>query len=342
MLNPQQMVVMARDALLAMQRHSWEQGTASQALLEMGENEMVVMMAREAANRQLPDGRLAVIGGQGAVTDPSAIGEALLFAARVTNDPALHCAAAEQLAWLMERAPRTPEGTLHHVVERPQVWVDSFYMAPPFLAAAGESAEAVRQVEGLRRLLWDADRRLYHHIWDDGAQEFTRAAFWGVGNGWAAAGMARVLELLPPEMAEDRVRLAGYVREGLDGCLACQRPDGLFHDVVDDPSSFVETNLAQMLAYTIYRGINGAWLPQTYQAAADRMRAAAQGKVDAYGFVQGVCAAPHFDRPGIAPEGQAFFLLMEAAAARLVGPAEEEPPRRARREARGRGRRIER
>lgn len=50
--------------------------------------------------------------------------------------------------------------------------------------------------------------------------------------------------------------------------------------------------------------------------AADRMRAAARAKVDADGFVQGVCAAPLFASPGVSAEGQAFFLLMEAAAAR--------------------------
>ena len=43
------------------------------------------------------------------------------------------------------------------------------------------------------------------------------------------------------------------------------------------------------------------------------MREAAHGKVDEYGIVQGVCGAPNFDRSGSAPEGQAFFLLMEAA-----------------------------
>ena len=37
-------------------------------------------------------------------------------------------------------------------------------------------------------------------------------------------------------------------------------------------------------------------------------------EVDAYGLVQGVCGAPGFDHAGTAPEGQAFFLLMEAAA----------------------------
>jgi hypothetical protein len=45
------------------------------------------------------------------------------------------------------------------------------------------------------------------------------------------------------------------------------------------------------------------------------MRAAARAKVDQYGFVQGVCGAPTFDQAGVAAEGQAFFLMMEAAAA---------------------------
>jgi hypothetical protein len=45
------------------------------------------------------------------------------------------------------------------------------------------------------------------------------------------------------------------------------------------------------------------------------MRAAARAKVDQFGFVQGVCGAPDFDHAGVAAEGQAFFLMMEVAAA---------------------------
>ncbi|MBE3063483.1 MAG: hypothetical protein IMZ69_00470 [Spirochaetes bacterium] len=43
------------------------------------------------------------------------------------------------------------------------------------------------------------------------------------------------------------------------------------------------------------------------------MREKVYEKVDEHGLVQGVCAAPTFGYPGTAPEGQAFFLLMEAA-----------------------------
>ena len=55
--------------------------------------------------------------------------------------------------------------------------------------------------------------------------------------------------------------------------------------------------------------------------AADRMRTAARAKVDAHGLVQGVAGAPDFRHAGIAPEGQAFFLLMETAARKAGRPA---------------------
>jgi len=94
-------------------------------------------------------------------------------------------------------------------------------------AAAGEHREALRQVEGIRKRLWNPDRRLFAHIWDESSGAFERADAWGVGNGWAAAGMPRVIGALPPDMGLDRTRLVGYVRDVVVGCLAHQRRDGL-------------------------------------------------------------------------------------------------------------------
>jgi rhamnogalacturonyl hydrolase YesR len=92
----------------------------------------------------------------------------------------------------------------------------------------------------------------------------------------------------------------------------------LFHDVVDRPDTFIETDLAQMLAFAIYEAVSGGWLPEAYLARAHRLREAARGKMDASGFVQGVCGAPGFDHPGISTEGQSFCIMMEAAGAKVV------------------------
>ena len=303
-----------KSALMAMQSYSWEQGAAAHAFMELGETEVVIQMAKAAVLRQGEDGRLGILGPDVGVTDPAAIGEAVLYAARVTNEPKLKQAADKMLNYLLHEAPKTKDGILYHLTDKPQVWIDAMYMAPPFLAIAGCSDESIKQIEGFRKLLWNPEKKLYSHAWDDATKSFLIKDCWGVGNGWAAAGLARVIRALPAEMMSQKSQLISYAKEVIDGCLGHQREDGLFHNVVDNPETFVETNLAQMLAYSIYSGVKEGWLDASYCEAAERMREAVTEKVDEYGLVQGVCGAPTFDYPGTAPEGQAFFILMEAAA----------------------------
>ncbi|MGB9862305.1 MAG: glycoside hydrolase family 88 protein [Candidatus Saccharicenans sp.] len=304
-------------AMLTMQRQAWEQGVASQALLELGEKKLVIMMAREAVLRQWDDGRLGQVCDNHGVTDPGANGEAVLAAGQWLNDQQLLLAAKKQAEYFLKIAPRTEDGVIFHVDHKPQLWIDSMYMCPPFLAVMGYYREAWQQVEGLRRYLWNKEKKLFSHIYDYGQKKFERKDFWGVGNGWAAAGMTRVLRAWPAEQKEGRKKLMSCIKELLDGCLKHQRPDGLFHDVLDDPKTFVETNLAQMLAYTIYRNVQEGWLDRIYLDQAEKMRAAVHRKVDDEGYVRDVCGSPLFTSPGVATEGQAFFLLMEAARADL-------------------------
>ena len=300
-------------AMLSMQRRAWEQGVAAQALLELGETDLAVLLAKDAVVNQRKDGRLGLNEGQRPVADPAANGEPVLFAAQVTGDESLRRAAEQMLDFLLYKAPRTRDGIIYHNHIENMLWVDAVYMLPPFLAVAGHPLEAVKQIVGYRRKLFDPEKKLYYHIWDEDKQEFERKLFWGVGNGWAAAGITRVIRVLPEMMKEEKQLLIGFVREVIDGCLPYQRGDGLFHDILDDPQTFVETNLAQMLSYSIYRGVRGGWLERPYLQAAENMREAVYQKVDSFGLVQGVCGAPNFNRPGTATEGQAFFLLMEAA-----------------------------
>lgn len=191
---------------------------------------------------------------------------------------------------------------------------------PPALACAGllwndQSLldAAVAQIRGYRAALWNTRDRLFSHIWDEDKHCFERKAYWGVGNGWALAGMTRVLFLLPDSMEAEREELLAWIKEGLDGVLAHQRPDHLFHDVLDDPESFVETNIGQQVAYTIFRLVEHRLLDLDYLKRGEEIRSAAHAKVDRYGLVRGVCGSPDFVRSGTATEGQAFFILMETA-----------------------------
>ncbi|MBA7514639.1 hypothetical protein ES705_06671 [subsurface metagenome] len=300
-------------AMLSMQRATWEQGVAMQALLELGEKELVILMAKDAVLRQSEDGRLAMLGEEFALGDAASPGETVLWAARETGDDVLMNGFEKLLEYILHKAPRTDEGILYHFTNMPQIWSDINYMLPPFLAAAGEYREALRQIEGVRSFLWDPERKLFSHMWDCEKKKFARKDFWGVGNGWTAAGYSRVICALPESMKEEKQKLIRYLQELIDGCLIYMRDEGLFHNVVDKPESFVETNLSQQLAYSIYKGVKGGWFDKSYKEKADKMRSAAHSKIDDLGLVQGVCGSPEFDHPGTATEGQVFYILMEVA-----------------------------
>lgn len=305
-------------AMLSMQRATWEQGVAMQAMLETGDAEMVILMAKEAVLRQSEDGRLAMLGEEFALSDAASPGEAVLWAARRTGDRTLKQGVDRLLDYILHHAPRSEKGIIYHFSNVPQIWSDIMYMLPPFLAAVGLHQEAIAQIDGARGYLWDDKKSLLSHMWDCQKKTFVRKDCWGVGNGWSAAGITRVIRSLPESMHAEKKKLIGYVLGIVDGCLTHMRPDGLFYNIVDDPGTFVETNLAQMLAYTIYRGIKGGWVDRRYLEHANTMREAARKKVDDLGLVQGVCGSPNFDHPGTATEGQAFFLMMDVAYGELV------------------------
>lgn len=305
-------------SLLAMQRHSWEQGTAMQAFLEWGRMDVVVSMAHEAVYRAMEDGRAATIGVTDAITDPCSVGEALIAACELTHDPMLEEGRDRLLVWALQKAARNPDGVLYHLNTSKQFWADSMYMLPPFLAAAGYVEEALTNFYGYWNALFDEKAALMCHMWDDEKGVYIREAHWGGANGWALASMARMIGLLPEAgYGEDIERIKHMAVTLLEGVTRYMRDDGLYHDVVDDPESFAETNLSQMTAYTIYRGIAEGWLDEAWKKKADHMRLAANEKVNEFGFVAGVCGAPTFDKPGFSPEGQAFYLLMETAAERM-------------------------
>ena len=302
----------AKAVLLAMQRHSWEQGIAAEAFFEIGDPATGVLLAREAVHRQAADGRMALIEANDSL-DPGANGGPVLRAFDLTGEPSFKQAAGRMAEYFLEHAPRRADGLLYHTQKGHWTLLDGIYHLAPFLAQAGHPAEAVKQIVGYRQIHFLPHKQLYAQQWDDDRQAFGRSACWGGAHGWMAGALARVLPLLPTSMENEQRLLAGYLAELLDGVLAHQRPDGLFHDVLDDPNSFVETTAALMIAYASYRGVQSGCLDKKYLAPAHRMRAAALAKVDENGLVHGACGAPSFDFEGFSAEAQAFLILAEAA-----------------------------
>lgn len=311
--------ILVKNAMLAVQRYPWEQGVCAQALWEMGDETTAIAMAHDAVLRQTEDGRLAVINANIAVTDPAANGEVVWRAYCKTGKELYREAAEKMLHYLMHKAPRTDKNILchnevsfHEGFSADQLWVDSIYMAPPFLAVMGELSEAVMQIEGYLSYLKDETTGLLYHIYDAGTGSFVRKKLWATGNGWALLGIARVAETaIEQKETEYADRLIGYGKALLDAMLPYQLPDGRFHDILDEEDSFTEGTAAMMMATFIYRGLAGGWLPESYRTYADKVYNTMDAYVDEFGLIREVCGCPHFLTPGTSAESMAAYLMMQ-------------------------------
>lgn len=299
---------------LCMQRQPWEQGCIAQAFLELGDERTAILMAKEAQLRQIHDGRVAVIGKAITVTDPCSIGEVLIFAYEKTGDIVFKESYEKLLNWALLLAPRSSNGLVYHIQGMTEIWADSFYMLPPFLAAAGAYDEAIKQLDGYWDHLYIKEKGLLGHKWDCEANKFTRGCLWGEGNGWALAGMARVIKMLPKSYEVERKRFIVRTKGLIDTLLNYKREDDFFHNAVDDGNTPVENGLTQLLTYALFRGVSDQWLGTDYVAIAEKLYVSVQHKVNEYGLVEDVCSAKtDFVTPTPNAEGQAFYIMMSGA-----------------------------
>ena len=307
------------NCMLGMQRYPWEQGVCAQALYEAGMDELWIPMAYDAIKRMSQDGRLAMVGGDVAVSDPAANGEVCLRAYDKTGDRFYKDGADRMLDYLLNTAPRTDEGIICHntvtFVEgySPlQIWVDGLYMVPPFLAAMGYMDEALKQVRGYIRYLYDKDSHLFYHIYDAGSKRFVRKVHWATGNGWALLGLIRIIEIAEisgntPVKEELRDILTGILRE----ILKYQLPDGRFRDILDDGNSFIDGTSAMMISAVIYRGNIHGFIDFGIEEA-DRAFTTVTEKIDEYGLIHEVAGCPDFIDEGTSAEAQAAYIMAAA------------------------------
>lgn len=303
-----------KNALLTIPRRSWEQGEFMQALLELRDYDLLITMAREVAYTRLDDGRtlLSTEWEKRTVTDPCACGEALMVAAYLSKDRLITETYEKLLDYTLNKAERNPDGILYHLNDAPEFWVDSIYMMPPFLAAAGYYEEAVKQINGYWDALYDPKIKMLNWIWDDEAKKFIRTHHRSICTGYAAVGLVKVAVRLPDTMRAERDAMMEKAKIVIDSILKYIDDDGVCHDTLDNPESIIGINAVSMVAGAIYRALAAGYL-KDYEEIADKLRKSLHEKVDPYGFLYGVCGAPENNKTGISSNGQSFVLMMEAA-----------------------------
>ncbi|KAK0200761.1 family 88 glycosyl hydrolase [Desarmillaria ectypa] len=270
--------------------HSWEFGTASEALLELYNPEMSVYGLFPLPAQQYPpssvkalsyakdkivlgEGANGLSDGDGAVGDPASLG---VFAWLIgKTDEAYADGAREEIEYILEQAPRYINGAISQRVDVPELWADFIYMAPPFIAFYAADTwnvsllyESYKQCGYYRETLQatnisdESYDGVWMHIIGPQSQD---VGLWSTGNGWAAGGMTRVLatimkapvSLLASWRQEAIDDLTEWIKEIVDGVIGSPTTQGLARNYLDDVwgdgHGFGEISGTSLIASVIYR-----------------------------------------------------------------------------------------
>ena len=235
---------------------------------------------------------------------------AILQMYRANPRPEYKQLAQQVAAFISTRAERSPDGGLGHWQGSHQLWVDTLYMACPLLAAAGRDfsqpgyiTDAARQILVYAKSLQDDKTALFYHMWDWQTGERTKA-LWGRGNGWVLMSIADTVEVMKADdpLRGELVRLATRI---LTGLRQTQDKSGLWHTILDDPSSYPETSASAMVVYSIRKLHRLGLLSADHLPMADAAWKAINAQYVKDGLVTGVSA-------GTRPKDHAYYRALPA------------------------------
>ncbi|KAG9049183.1 hypothetical protein FS837_011002 [Tulasnella sp. UAMH 9824] len=214
----------------------------------------------------------------GSVGDPASLGVAMLMAnwTKASRPDEAHndydTPVRQQLGYVLNTAPKTADGAISHRSEQVQLWSDFIYMTPPFIAYYGALYQpyvhqwlvytSYDQIRLYRNYLFDSNVGLWKHI---ALGSFTDDGHWSTvgmqtGNGWAAAGMLRVLATMnqttlgyQPQFLAAQRDLQNWATEIVNNIWAYQQPDGSLLNYATDPTTFSDSASTALLASVTFR-----------------------------------------------------------------------------------------
>ncbi len=190
------------------------------------------------------------------------MGHTLLSLYEATDNQKYLDLAIAKAEYLRTKARRFGEGVFQHTVSAnndfpEQAWADTLFMAAYFLLRMGIKLGNKEYVDdGLNQYFWheeflqDETTNLYYHGWDNLKQNHMSGIFWARGNAWAALTMAEALKLIN-YLYPMFMRIEGSLRDQLSALVRLQSEEGLWHTVLTDESSALETSASAGIAASL-------------------------------------------------------------------------------------------
>lgn len=184
--------------------------------------------------------------------------------------------------WVMYDMPRTQKNGLQHIVynseNTDQLWDDTLMMSVLPLAKIGKLLNRPEFIEEatyqfLLHVQYLMDRRsgLWFHGWTfDGKHNFAEAR-WARGNSWLTVAIPEFIELLElPEGNATRRFLLQVLESQIEALAQYQDDSGLWHTLLDDANSYVESSATAGFAYGILKAVRKRYVDKRYAEMAEK------------------------------------------------------------------------
>ena len=149
-----------------------------------------------------------------------------------------------------------------------RIWIDDMFMITTIQSQAYRSTgdrkyidRAAREMAMYLKKIQRPNGLFYHSP--------EAPFFWARGNGWMAAGMAQLLSILPKDNS-DRTTIMEAYKKMMNTLKQNQDPDGMWHQLIDEPASYKETSGTAMFTYAMIVGVKHGWLDKKEYGTAAR------------------------------------------------------------------------
>lgn len=184
----------------------------------------------------------------------------------------------ESAAWVMAHFPRTQEGGFQHMtsdtLNDQELWDDTLFMTVLFLANMGRIEgkqhyidEAQYQFLLHAKYLADPETGLWYHGWTFNGNHNFAGAFWGRGNCWVTIAIPEFLQMVSCD-ATVRMELIRVLCKQVESLKKYQDASGMWHTLIDDPTSYVESSATCGFGYGILKAVHTGLVSAEYEAVA--------------------------------------------------------------------------
>jgi rhamnogalacturonyl hydrolase YesR len=167
-------------------------------------------------------------------------------------------------------------------------WMDDMYMITALQSQAYRATKNVEYIDRTAREMiayldtLQTHNGLFYHANDV-------PFYWGRGDGWLAAGMAELLSILPKDNIYRPRIMQGY-KNMMQTLLKYQDRNGMWHQLLDDPTAWPETSGTAMFTFAFITGVKNGWLDEiTYGQAARKAWISLVGYLDEKNDLREIC-----------------------------------------------------